>query len=306
MRVFVTGASGWIGSALVPQLIEAGHDVAGLARSDASADALTAAGVGVHGGSLEDLDSLGAGAAGSDGVVHLGFIHDFSRYRASVETDLRAIEAMGSVLEGSDRPLVIASGTPVVGAGQVATEGDVFDSSFPRAAAAALTLSLADRGVRSAVVRLPPSVHGAGDHGFISTLVDIARDKGVSGYVGAGTNRWSAVHRIDAATLFGLAVDKAPPGSVLHGVADEGIDAVAIAEAIGRHLDLPVRSIPEDGAAAHFGWLAAFFAANRPASSALTQAAMGWRPSQPGLIEDIEAGCYAGELSGTGPVHAAS
>jgi nucleoside-diphosphate-sugar epimerase len=305
MRVFVTGASGWIGSAVVPQLIESGHHVVGLARSDASAEAVAAAGAEVRRGDLQDLDSLRAGAADSDGVIHLAFVHDFSRFLASVETDLRAIEVMGAALERSDRPFVIASGTPAAAPGQVATERDMPDPSFPRSAAAELTLSLAERGVRSVVLRLPPSVHGAGDHGFIARLIDIARDTGVSGYVGEGTARWSAVHRVDAAALFRLALEKAPPGSVLHGVADEGIETRHIAEAIGRHLELPVKSIPEEEAPAHFGWMAPFFSAGRAASSALTREAMGWDPTRPGLVEDIDEGHYFEEQP-TGAVHAAS
>jgi len=305
MRVFVTGASGWIGSAVVPRLIESGHDVVGLARSEASAQAIAAAGADVRRGDLEDLDSLRAGAAESDGVIHLAFIHDFSQFLASVETDVRAIEVMGAALEGSDRPFVIASGTPAVAIGQVATERDRPDPSFPRSAAAQLTLSMAERGVRSVVLRLPPSVHGPGDHGFIATLIDIARDKGVSGYVGEGAARWSAVHRVDAAALFRLAFDEAPPGSVLHGVADEGIETRRIAEAIGRHLEVPVKSIPDEEASAHFGWMAPFFSANRAASSALTRETMGWDPTQPGLVEDIDQGHYFVDRP-TRAVHAAS
>ena len=292
MRVFVTGPSGSIGSTLVPQLIDAGHDVVGLARSEGSANFLVAAGAEVHRGSLEDLESLRAGAAASDGVIHLAFIHDFSQFLTSVETDMRAIEAMGTALEGSGRPFVIASGTPGVDVGHVATEQDMPDPSFPRSAAAQLTLSLAERGVRSFVLRLPPSVHGAGDHGFIATLVDIARAKGVSGYVGEGAARWSAVHRIDAASLFRLALEHAAPGSVLHGLANEGVETRVIAGAIGRNLDLPVSSIPAEEAPAHFDWMAPFFSIGRAASSELTREMLAWEPTQPGLIEDIDQGHY--------------
>jgi nucleoside-diphosphate-sugar epimerase len=226
--------------------------------------------------------------AASDGIIHLAFIHDFSHFEASVQTDRRAIETLGAALEGSGRPLVIASGLATVAAGRVATERDAFDPNWPRAAAARLTLSLAGHGVRSSVLRLPPTVHGKGDHGFVSTLIDIAREKGVSGYIGDGSNRWPAVHRLDAAHLFRLALENAPAGSVLHGVADEGVPVRAIAEVIGRHLAVPVVSIPSEEAGEHFGWLGTFFAINAPASSALTRELLGWRPTHPGLITDLE------------------
>ena len=292
MRVFVTGASGWIGSALVPELIQAGHDVVGLARSEASADALSAAGAEVHHGSLEDLESLGAGAAKSDGVIHLAFIHDFSRYEASVRADQRAIETLGAALQDSERPLVIASGVLALTQGGVATEEDPPHPDFPRSPAATMTLALAERGVRSSVVRLPPSVHGEGDNGFVPTLINIAREQCRSGYVGDGANHWPAVHRNDAASLFRLAVENAPAASVLHAVSDEGIPTRAIAEVIGRHLDVPVVSVPPDQAADHFGWLGPFFAADVAASSALTRERLDWKPTHPGLIEDLEQGHY--------------
>ncbi len=295
MRVFVTGASGFIGSAVVPELIAAGHQVVGLARSDASAVALAAAGAQVHRGDLEDLDSLRAGAAASDGVIHLAFIHDFSRYQNAARVDLRAIETLGAALEGSGRPLVIASGTIGLATGRVATERDTPDpNSFaaPRVAAARTTLSFATRGVRPSVVRLPPSVHGEGDRAFIATLINIARDKGVSGYIGDGANRWCAVHRRDAARLFRLALEKAPAGSVLHGVAEEGLPIRTIAEVIGRHLDLPVAPVSPEDADRHFGWLGTFLAADVPTSSALTRETMGWQPTHPGLIDDLEEGHY--------------
>jgi nucleoside-diphosphate-sugar epimerase len=292
MRVFVTGASGWIGSAVVPELIEAGHDVVGLARSDASADALRAAGAEVLHGSLEDLDSLQAGAAKADGVIHLAFIHDFSQYEAANQTDRQAIETLGAALEGSDRPLVIASGVAARTEGPAATEHDPSDPEFPRSAASDLTVALAERGVRSGVVRLPPTVHGRGDHGFVSWLIDIARQKGVSGYVGDGSNRWPAVHRLDAAHLYRLALEQAPPGSVLHAVAEEGVSTRTIAEVIGRHLDVPVGSITPEDALEHFGFLGLIWGADLPTSSALTQAQMNWRPTKPGLIEDLEQGHY--------------
>lgn len=292
MRVFVTGASGWIGSALVPELVGAGHEVGGLARSDASAAAITAAGATVQRGSLADLGSLHAAAAASDGVIHLAFIHDFSNFAASVHADRRAVETLGAALQGSDRPFVVASGLGVRAAGQVATERDPFDPDWPRATAAEMTLSLADRDVRSSVVRLPPTVHGQGDHGFVATLVDIARKKRVSGYIGDGANRWPAVHRLDAAHLFRLALEQAPAGSVCHAVADEGVPTRTIAEVIGRHLDLPVVSIPAEEAGEHFGWLAAFFGIDRQASSALTRKLLGWQPTCPGLVDDLEQGHY--------------
>ncbi|MGV4925759.1 SDR family oxidoreductase [Streptomyces sp. BHT-5-2] len=297
MRVFVTGASGFIGSAVVPELIGAGHEVLGLARSDASADALTAAGAQVHRGSLEDPDSLRTGAAATDGVVHLAFIHDFSRYEHAARTDLRAIEALGGALEGSDRPLVIASGTIAITEGRAATERDVPAPgavAAPRAAAAQAALAFAARGVRSSVLRLPPSVHGEGDHGFVRALIDIAHDKGVSAYVGDGGNRWCAVHRSDAARLFRLALEKAPAGSVLHGVAEEGVPFRSVAEVIGRQLGLPTASVSSDDAERHFGWLGRFVAADVRTSSALTRELLGWRPTHQGLIADLEQGHYFG------------
>jgi nucleoside-diphosphate-sugar epimerase len=300
MRVFVTGASGWIGSAVVPELIGAGHQVIGLARSDASAEALAAAGAEVQRGDLEDLDSLRAGAAASDGVIHLAFIHDFSQFANSARVDQRAIETIGAALEGSDRPLVIASGTLGLAEGRAATEEDMPDSGSVaglRGISAEMALALASRGVRSSVLRLPPTVHGDGDHGFMATLIGIARERGVSGFIGDGSNRWSAVHRLDAARLFRLAAEAAPAGSVLHGVADEGVPVREIAEVIGRHLDLPVVSVPEDEAVDHFGWLGRFLGADATASSARTRERMGWEPTHLGLIEDLELGHYFTERS---------
>ncbi len=295
MRVFVTGATGFIGSAIIPELIEAGHQVFGLARSDAAESKVTSAGAEVHRGALDDLDSLRSGAAASDGVIHLAYIHDFSQYEAAVRTDRRAIETLGEALKGSDRPFVIASGIIGIATGRVGTERDAPDLSSPvgpRAASAQMTLSLAAHSVRSSVVRLAPTVHGEGDPGFVAALIGIARAKGVSGYIGDGSNRWPAVHRLDAAHLFRLALEKAPAGSVLHGVADEGVPVRAIAEVIGRHLDLPVVSISPKDAGAHFGWLAAFLAADVPASSALTRELLGWHPVQPGLLADLDQGHY--------------
>jgi nucleoside-diphosphate-sugar epimerase len=291
MRVFVTGASGWIGSAVVPELIGAGHQVLGLARSDSSAAAITAAGAEVLRGDLGDLGTLRAGAAGSDGVIHLAFIHDFADFEASVGADRRAIETMGAALEGSGKPLVIASGTPAV-PGHVATERDESTSGAPvaaRAANAHAALDMAARGVRSSVVGLPRTVHGDGDrHGFIPRLIGFARDSGVSGYVGDGSSRWPAVHVLDAAHLFRLAVEQAPAGSRLHAVGDEGVPIRDIAGVIGRHLNLPTASVP----AGDFGWLGQILAIDQPASSALTRELLGWRPVQPGLIEDLDKGHY--------------
>jgi nucleoside-diphosphate-sugar epimerase len=295
MRVFVTGASGFIGSAVVPELISAGHRVLGLARSEAAAKAVADAGAEVLRGDLNDPRSLQAGAAESDGVIHLGFIHDFDNFAASIETDRRAIETVGGVLAGSGRPFVFASGVAALLPGRMATEEVPFDPSLhPRSANAVVALGLAERGVRVSAVRLAPTVHGAGDHGFVKRLVDIAREKGASGYVGDGQNRWPAVHRFDAARLFRLALEKAPSGAVLHGVADEGVPARTIAEIIGRKLGLPAVSIAPDAAGAHFGWLGRFFAMDQPASSALTRERMGWTPTHPGLIDDLEAGHYFG------------
>jgi nucleoside-diphosphate-sugar epimerase len=292
MRIFVTGASGWIGSAVVPELIDAGHQVLGLARSDSSADAVAAAGAEVLRGDLDDLDALRAGAASTDGTIHLAFIHDFTDFHASVGADRQAIETMGAVLEGSGKPLVIAAGTPAV-PGHVATERDEqprVGFAALRAANAAATVELAGRGVRSAVVGLPRTVHGQGDHGFIAMLVGIARDKGVSGYVGNGSSRWPAVHVLDAAHLFRLAVEQAPPGSTLHAVGDEGVAIRDIAEVIGRHLNVPTASSPVED----FGFLGQILAVDQPASAALTRELLGWRPVQPGLIEDLEKGHYFG------------
>jgi nucleoside-diphosphate-sugar epimerase len=291
MRIFVTGASGWIGSAVVPELIGAGHQVLGLARSDSSADAITAAGAEVLRGDLDDLDALRAGAAGSDGVIHLAFIHDFTRFEHSVTADARAIETMGAALQGSGKPLVIASGTPAL-PGHVATERDEpapGSLAAGRGVNAEATVAWAGRGVRSSVVRLPRSVHGEGDrHGFIATLIGIARDKGVSGYVGDGSSRWPAVHVSDAARLFRLAAEQAPAGSVLHCVGDEGVPVRDIAAVIGRHLNVPVAHRPAED----FSFLGPLLGIDQPASSVLTSELLGWRPAGPGLIEDLDKGHY--------------
>ena len=296
MRVFVTGASGWIGSAVVPELLGAGHHVVGLARSEASAAALAAAGAEVRRGTIDDLDPLRDAARASDGVIHLAFKHDLiysGEYLAASEADRLAIETFGDALAGSDRPLVIASGVLGVAADRVATERDGHGSATnPRLANAELVLSFASRGIRSSVVRLAPTVHGAGDHGFIAAMVRFDRERGVAGYIGDGHNRWPAVHRLDAARLFRLALEKAPAASTLHGVAEEGLPIRDIAEVIGRHLDLPVRSIAPERAEEHFSWLGGFLGMDSPASNALTRELLGWEPTRPALIEDLEAGHY--------------
>jgi nucleoside-diphosphate-sugar epimerase len=295
MLVFVTGASGFIGSAIVPELIGAGHEVVGLARSDASAATISAAGAEVHRGSLEDLASLSAGAAASDGVIHTAYIHDFSQMEMAAQTELRVIETLGSALAGSDRPLVITTGTALVKPGELATEEDSPDPSsgaHPRMTIERTAMGFAAKGVRVSAVRPGPSVHGEGDHGFVPVLIDIARAKGVSAYIGDGANRWPAVHRLDAARLYRLALEKASAGSVFHAIADEGVPTREIAEVIGRHLDVPVVSVSPEDAGEHFGWIGAFFGLDAPASSALTQQRLGWRPTHAGLIEDLEEGHY--------------
>ncbi|MFD5779162.1 SDR family oxidoreductase [Streptomyces sp. NPDC126933] len=300
MRIFVTGASGWIGSAVVPELISAGHQVVGLARSDASATALTAAGAEVVRGTIDDLEVLRDAAAASDGVIHLAFKHDIAftgDFQGAAEADRRAVDTFGDALAGTDRPFVLASGVAGLAPGRVATERDMptIDGSpmSIRSATAQAVLTLASRGVRSSVVRLSPTCHGDGDNGFMATLVAIARAKGVSGYIGDGANHWPAVHRRDAARLFRLAVEKAPAGSVLHGVAEEGVAIRDIAEVIGRHLDVPVTSVASEAAAEHFTWLGAFLGLDMPASNTLTRELLDWQPTHPGLLEDLDKGhCF--------------
>ncbi|RKG61218.1 SDR family oxidoreductase [Corallococcus sp. AB011P] len=298
MRVFVTGASGFIGSAVVPELLGAGHQVVGLARSDASARALEAAGAEVHRGSLDDPDSLRAGAAKADGVIHLAFIHDFSRFEDSVRADARAIEAMGKALEGSQRPLVIAAGLLFLAPGRVAVETDAAAPSG-RGASEAMMLALAEKGVRTSIVRLPPSVHGKGDHGFVPHLIASARRTGVAAYVGEGANRWPAVHRSDAARLFRLALERAPAGSRLHAVADEGVPTRDIATVIGRRVGVPVASKMPAEAGDFLGFLGALFALDAPASSARTREQLGWRPEGPGLLADLDDDHYFAPDAGT-------
>ena len=303
MRVFLTGATGFIGTAVVRELMDGGHQVLGLARSDAGAKSLVAVGADVHRGSLEDLDSLRRGAAAADGVIHTAFIHDFSNYGPAAEADRRAIETLGGALAGSDRPLIITSGTLLAQRqGSLATEEDVPNPSFPRKSEEA-ALALAARGVRTSLLRLPPSVHGKGDHGFVPRLISIAREKGVSAYISDGLNRWPAVHRLDAARLYRLVLEKGTARATYHGVADEGVPTREIAEVIGRHLNVPVVSKSSEEAADHFGWIAHFFGIDAPASSAQTQERLGWRPVQPGLIADLNAERYFEHAAEAVPLH---
>ncbi len=303
MRIFVTGASGWIGSATVPDLLGAGHEVVGLARSDASAQRLEAAGAIVQRGDVDDPDGLAKAAADSDGVIHLAFQHDVAfggNFAAAATADRQAVEAMGEVLADSDRPLVLASGMLGMTHGRVATEDDGLVPSAEaranpagrRSATALLALSLAGVGVRSSVLRFPPTVHGEGDNGFVAALVGIARQRGVAGYVGDGTNRWPAVHRFDAACLGRLAVEAAPAGSVLHAVGDEGVAFREIAEAIGGHLGIPTASVAPGDADEHFGFLGHFVAQDSPATAAVTRELLAWEPTGPGLLEDLEQDHY--------------
>ncbi|HXW43872.1 MAG TPA: SDR family oxidoreductase [Streptosporangiaceae bacterium] len=296
MRVFVTGASGHIGSALVAELLDAGHQVVGLARSDGSAARLSAAGAEVHRGDLDDLDGLRKAAADADAVAHLAFKHEAMRtgdFTGAVDADLRAVETLGDVLAGTGNPLVISSGTlQLAGLGRVGTEEDVIETG-PRVDAENKVIGFAGHRIRSSVVRLPPTVHSSLDHhGFVPTLIGIARDKGVAGYVGDGSNRWPAGHTLDAAHLYRLALELAPPGSRLHAVGDEGVPFREIAAAIGSHLNVPVVSIAPEQAADHFGFLGMLVQLDNPTSSARTRKLLGWEPVHPGLIDDLNEGHY--------------
>lgn len=289
MRVFVTGATGFIGSAVVDELLGAGHSVLGLARSEEKAAALAARGVEPQRGSIGDLDSLRAGAARADGVIHLAFNHDFSTFAANCEDDRRVVEALGAALAGSGRPLIVTSGVGAVRVDRLATEDDAaMDSAaMPRAASEEAAATAAAGGANVSVMRLP-QVHDTRRQGLVSYAIDLARQKGVSAYVGDGDNRWSAVHLSDAARLYRLALEKAAPGARYHAVAEEGVRVREIAEAVGLRLGIPVASIAQDEAAAHFGWLSFFVGHDMPASSERTRRQLGWRPAGPGLLADLQ------------------
>ena len=291
MRVFVTGATGFIGSAVVKELIAAGHQVLGLCRTDEKAAALAAAGAEIYRGSLEDLDSLKVGASRSDGVIHLAFNHDFSKFVANCEDDRRVIKALGSVLAGSDRPLIVTSGTGMANTvpGQPATEDGAVISSdvIPRAASEEAAASVAADGVNVSVVRLP-QVHDTIKQGLVTYAIAMFREKGVCAYIGDGHNRWPAAHVLDIARLYRLAIEKAEPGAKYHAVAEEGVPLRDMAEVIGRHLKIPVKSIAPEEAQAYFGWLAMFAGLDAPASSEQTRKKLGWQPTGPGLLADLE------------------
>ena len=293
MRVFVTGATGFIGSAVVKELVTNGHQVLGLARSDKGEQALKEAGAEVHHGSLEDLDSLRRGAEAADGVAHLAFIHDFSKYQENIDTDKGVIAALTDALAGSDKPLVTTFGVGLLAPGSTPTEDEAANPAMnPRGALEPLALAAAERGVRASLVRLPPTVHGAGDGGFVPMLIDTARQKGFAAYVGNGANRWPAVHRFDAARVYRLALETAAPGTRLHAVAEEGVSMRDIAQTIGEGLGLPVRGLTPEEAAGHSGWMANFVAMDAPTSSRLTRERFPWQPQEVGLLADMRENGY--------------
>jgi nucleoside-diphosphate-sugar epimerase len=294
MKIFVTGATGFVGSAVVRELLQAGHQVLGLARSDASAQSLLAAGAEAYRGQLEDLGSLRKAAGESDGVVHTGFSRDFSKFKENSELDRKVIETLGSALSASDRPLIITSAIGVLPPGAMVTEETrpLSPSPNPRAASEEAARALMERGARVSIVRLPPSVHGDGDHGFVPILIKIAREKKASAFIGVGANRWPAVHRLDAARVYKLALDESAHGACYHAVAEEGVAYREIAEVIGRRLNVPVVAKSPEEAAAHFTWFAHFAALNVVACSEQTRAKLGWRPTQPGLIADLDRPAY--------------
>ncbi len=295
MRVFVTGASGFVGSAIVKELLASGHQVLGMVRSDSGAEKVAAAGADVHRGDLYNLESIKSGAAACDGVIHTAFNHDFSKFKENCETDRQVITAIASVLEGTDKPLIVTSGVGLVpGLGRLATEDDLPQSSdaIPRVASEEAARAAAAKGVNTYIMRLPPTVHGAGEFGFIPMVIGVDKAKGASAYIGEGANRWPAVHRVDAAALYRLVLEKQPSLRVFHAVAEEGIPFRNIAEAIGKGLNLPVVSKSGDEAAEHFGWFSHFAGMDCPASAAKSIEATGWQPAESGLIEDMFSGWY--------------